>query len=436
MASLDKAFIKAYRQQESAVGAISLDTSGTESLAEALEDRPLREAKSRTAAARHDGVLAALQSARPKVHPQRSAPSSSHEPGPEPSGKDVVLEADHQTIPPFLQNQPAKACQAPIDKTPSEVDEDANAGRTARIDSTQEAASERAVPPPHIDRGTQGPGTLLSQAGTTTETATVGEGLDCFGTVGVNSDGPAPQAAKPGLPISPAPVEAETGAEGETDARRFRPLLQVDRIAPSSVGQALQRRAGAELDRLADALAALAQRGRKVVGFASDKTGQGTTTLVGGAALRLAERGVSVAVVDADMADPQLASELGLLPEYGWEEALERSVSCEELVIESAEQPIALLPLCRRFPAASLPDDFTPFRESLAKLRQHYDLVLVDLGIPGDPLVGRMLKTLDTVLLVRDVRAVPAERVLDLHRTLSRAGVNVAGIVESFVRGG
>jgi MinD-like ATPase involved in chromosome partitioning or flagellar assembly len=172
------------------------------------------------------------------------------------------------------------------------------------------------------------------------------------------------------------------------------------------------------------------------VGFASDRRGQGTTTLLGCVALRLAERGERVAMADANIGNPQLASELGLLPEYGWERILADPMPLEELVIESVRQSIALFPLCCPFDAASLPDDFSALQGAMATLREHYGLVLVDLGVPGDALIGRMARVLDTVLLVRDVRSAQPDRVFDLHRMLNRAGVNVAGMIESFVRGG
>ncbi|MDY0166902.1 MAG: hypothetical protein RBS80_10185 [Thermoguttaceae bacterium] len=486
MASLDKAFIKAYRQRESAVGAIPIDTSGTDSLVDALEDRPLREAKKRSAAARHDGVLAVLQSDRLQVQPQRSA--AAQPPKPAAGEQDAVLENGNQAVPPFLHSRSARPCHAVAGRTATSPVLDAEPDRKARVDCVSQTAPGQVVPAPHINASSHGSaplaGPAAGPAATAPDTATSTDHSDCSGLRGAmarESGATCPEAAGVGFSPSHTPADCtpaiassgaaeftdtagqsqpslgcgqgssrclppdnKPGAAGSTepagedacDARAFRPLLQVDRIAPSSVGRRLGQRAAAELDRLADSLMAIAHEGRQVIGFASDGPGQGTTTLLGVVALRLAERRVSAALVDASMADPQLATELGLLPDYGWEEALTRSVPCEELVIESASQPMALVPLCTRFDAAGLPDDFTPLREIFATLREHYDLVLVDLGAPDAALASRILKTLDTVLLVHDVRSTPAERVYDRHRTLSRAGVNIAGIVESFVSGG
>ncbi len=443
MASLDKAFIKAYRQRESDVGTIPLDTSGTESLVDALEDRPLREAKVRTAAARHDSVLAALQSVRQsvrlQVEPEQAAPTPPSEAASRSIEQDALLETGNQAVPPFLHPQSVVRRHAAAGGSPSNIGEDAAEDRTARVDAVTQAELGRIVPPPHLAASTLGNVALPSQPATapgTTDAEVDKDNQPSRGSAAEESVGPPLQATKAESSRAAAQAKIEAAGENGVGRASFQPRLQVDRIVASSVGRRLRQRAADELDRLGGALAALAQEGRKVVGFASAKPCQGTTTLLGAVALGLAERGVPVAVVDADISDPQLASELGLAPEYGWEQGLAESIPCEELVIGSVEQPIALMPLCRRFDTEDLPDDFTRFREGLAALREHYELVLVDLGAWGDALAGRMLKTLDTVVLVRDVRSTRPEQIQDLYRTLVRADVNVAGIVESFVRGG
>lgn len=364
MASLDQAFIKAYRQQVSPAGAIPLDTSGTESLAEALEDRPLREAKRQTAAARHTEVLSVLEAERPHPQVTNPAPSQSCTPIAEPDEQVLALEGDQCQVPSFI-------C------------------------SVAERSRESFLPN--------------------------------------HSSAPTGVAVAADVPATVGPT-APTGRD-EVEAGTFRPLLQVPRIVASAVGERLKQRAAAELDCLAHALLALAKQGKTAAGFAASAPGQGITTLLGAVALRLAERGVSVALVDANLDRPQLASELGLLPEYGWERALVSSIPSEELVIESVEQPIALMPLCGKLDAGGVLQNGGPFQEAMATLREHYDLVLVDLGASGNAPVEPILGTLDTVLLVRDMRAKASQDVFALYRTLVRSKVHVAGIIESFGRG-
>ena len=449
MASLDQAFIKAYRHQQSAAGAVAVDPSGAPSMAEA--DRPRREAKEQSSAVRHEGVLTALQAQRLHAQPQRAEPAPPPQPPADPAEHHAILETGNRAVPHFLRGQPApRPGPGPETGNDEQPENDEQPGHTARIDAGVLGAVERggAVPEPHIDTGAAG---AVPSAGagadcqTPSGTAAACASTATCGNVAEQSaasheEDPAPDAA-PTTP-SPAPPEpaAHRPAEPEgTDGRRadgFRPLLQVDRLAVSPVGQRLQQRAADELDRLAAAMLAFAEKDRKVIGFASDHARQGTTTLLSAVALRLAERGVSLALVDANLAGPRLAAELELLPEYGWEKALAGAVPVEELVVESVEQPIGLMPLCRKLDAADLPGGATAFQKAVATLRAHYGLVLVDLGVPCEAAIDRMYRALDTVLLVRDVRSTHPERLFDLHRTLGRAGVHVAGIIESFVRGG
>ncbi len=450
MASLDQAFIKAYRQQETAGGAISLDPSGTPSMAEAPQDRPLREAKEQTSAAGYEDVLAAVQAERVQAEPCPTAPAPPPKPAANPSERDAVLEAGNGAVPHFLRGHSTAAPPAASLGPGPETGDDGQSGRTARIDAGVLGPAERGrvVPSPHIDTGACGAAPCAdarvdseTPSGTEAGCASASPPLDGAVQSAVSpEEDPAPDSAhapsSAPVPEPPSQPPAEPAGTDGPEAGRFRPLLQVDRLAASPVGQRLQQRAADEMDCLAAALLALAGEDRKVVGFASDHAGQGTTTLLSSAALRLAERGVPLALIDANLAGPRLATELGLLPEYGWEKVLAGTVPVEELVVESVEQSMGVMPLCRQIDAAEMADDAAAFRNAVATLRAHYGLVLVDLGVPCGAAIGRMFRALDTVLLVRDMRSTHPERLFELHRTLGRAEVHVAGIIESFVRGG
>jgi Mrp family chromosome partitioning ATPase len=436
MASLDKAFIKAYRQQDPTVSAIPLDTSGTQSLVEALEDRPLREAKKQTAVARHHGVLAALSSERLQAPRSRVADDPPRKSTATSNKHDTELEVCNGDIPPFLRRSNDVRCQIEPSHTVADLAGVLHVERTARMDARKPdtVGGTQVVPSPHIDPRAVADHAAAEQAAKPSEAQGPAAEPDGEHSLPKGEDGcEVALLAKDGAEATGEP-DASHGEVPEGEG--FRPVLQVDCVGLSPVGERLQRQAADELDRLADVLMTVAGKGRKVMGFASDRRGQGTTTLLGCVALRLAERGERVAMADANIANPRLASELGLLPEYGWERGLADPMPLEEFVIESVRQSIALLPLCCPFDAASLPGDFSAFQAAITTLREHYGMVLVDLGVPGDALIGSMASVLDTVLLVRDVRNTQLDRISDLHRMFSRAGVNVAGMIESFVRGG
>jgi len=183
----------------------------------------------------------------------------------------------------------------------------------------------------------------------------------------------------PQTPEPPAWTANEPAAKTAPEAP-FRPLLQVDRFAWPQVCGRLGQTVPAELDRLADQLLAAGERATRILGLATPIADSGVSTAVLCAARQLARRGVRVALVDANLADPQLARRLGLLPEFGLEELVAGRQPLEEIVIESAAEPVVLVPLCRPSDEELSDDAATRLRRALSTLAGAYELVLLDLG--------------------------------------------------------
>ena len=231
-------------------------------------------------------------------------------------------------------------------------------------------------------------------------------------------------------PPTKAPAEAIV-------AKPFRPMLQVDSFAWPAVCDARHPAAQAALDQLAAGLIGVQGNRRTVVAVAGTRTGAGCTTLLLSAAKRLARRRLDVALVDADRATPELAARLGLLPELGWEQVVAGRLPLPEVVIESIEDGLALLPLCssdheRAVDVCSPAVDLGP---AVTCLRGHYDLVLLDLGVPdptANPIRQDTGSWLDGVVLVHDVRSGSLGDLLHTRNHLTEAGVPVLGVVENF----
>jgi len=246
---------------------------------------------------------------------------------------------------------------------------------------------------------------------------------------------------------SQALVESNLAVEtppAESPAATFQPMLQVDRFHWPKVCRRLVEQAGQELDRVADALEAAMTRGRKVLAIGACRRGEGATSLLLCAARRLAERGFKVVMVDADVAQAKLARRLQLLPEFGWEETLAGRVPLEEVVIESADDGLALLPVC----APLCDTDLSPIStevetrlaEGIATLAAHYDLVLVDPGpledfdAAGAAWARAVAGRLDAVALVHKARTTSQKRLAELQHALSEAGTQQVGVIQNFVR--
>jgi Mrp family chromosome partitioning ATPase len=243
---------------------------------------------------------------------------------------------------------------------------------------------------------------------------------------------------------TPAPIPAANPAPSEyypeKAIRVFQPMLQVDHFAWPKVCSRLESIANAELDRLADTLMAAAKQGMKVVGVCGGQRGEGATTMLLCAARRLVSRNVKTIIVDADLSDPQLTKRLGLLPQLGWEDVASGRQPVDEVLVESADDNLAILPLCGPVIIADI--SYAAQRlmaESLNTLRKNYDMVLMDLGPLENPqslsnlTTGGLNCRIDAVTIVHKVGKVLATCLPAVRQALSLAGVAIAGVIENFV---
>jgi protein-tyrosine kinase len=240
-------------------------------------------------------------------------------------------------------------------------------------------------------------------------------------------------------PVAPAPSVALEERPLAHDA--FKPAWQVDRFTWPRVCRRLMEKANQEFDRLTDVLMAVNSRGQKVLAMTGCHRGEGATTLLLCAARRLAERGVRLALVDADLTRPRVAKRLGIQPQIGWNEASDaEGMPLAHAVVEATSNGLALASV--RDPASTsghTTGDWLLLAPCLETLKEHYDMVLVDLGplenieSIGDAL-GRVVDgKIDAVLLVHNGRITSAERLSDVQQTLTASGIVLAGVIENFV---
>jgi Mrp family chromosome partitioning ATPase len=198
--------------------------------------------------------------------------------------------------------------------------------------------------------------------------------------------------------------------------------------------------AGHCLEPIVDRLIVGSAKGRKVVGFEGCRRGDGCTTVLLAVARRLAERGLRVVMVDADLDHPRLARRLGLAPETGWEAVLAGRLPPAETAVESVEDRLAILPLGEPPAGKHHAIDHHPDpKATMDLLRGAYDLILVDLGRPSKRrsvdlgLSGSAPRWLDAVMLVQNVRGTPESEIAESCGRLHAAGIAEVALVENFV---
>lgn len=238
---------------------------------------------------------------------------------------------------------------------------------------------------------------------------------------------------------SPSPAAPPESKPVEPAAKPFRPLLEVDRFLWSEECGRFGRAVEGQLEGLAEQIAEEARLGRKIVGVASCRRGDGCTTLTLSLAPRLAALGLKVLLVDSDFYNPVLGHRLGLIPENGWEEVLADHLPMEEVIVESIHDRLALLPLKGPAPGRSydLGGDPQP-RTSLEQAAEHYDLVLVDVGRfhRHDSKNSNLPQPdgcwLQSLVLLHNVRSTPDEDLTRNRQRVRAAGIHEMGIVENF----
>ena len=231
-----------------------------------------------------------------------------------------------------------------------------------------------------------------------------------------------------------------------TTAPTWRPMLEVDHFVWPRICQQLHTVAVRQMEELADALLAAAGKDHKVLAVGGVRAGDGATTMLLCAGRLLARRGFRVLLADAAFADPQVARQLGMLPQAGWEDVLAGRLPLEEVIIESTADRLAVLPTVPppsgdrgRNAAGDLAGKEAALAASLDVLAQHYDFVLVDVGPLEDrprpacrrweAAAGWRRPSWSTIRATAS-----AQRLAEVQSSLAAAGVAQIGVIQNFVR--
>ncbi|HWB08414.1 MAG TPA: hypothetical protein VG826_04290 [Pirellulales bacterium] len=171
------------------------------------------------------------------------------------------------------------------------------------------------------------------------------------------------------------------------------------------------------------------------------RRGEGRTSIALLVARFLARRGVRVAILDADVQQPQLASRLGMLVEAGWETSLTGELPPGEALIESLRDRLTLVPLKRPVSESELDGTGKCLNELIKRLQTDFEVVCVDAGPLGEAdqtsheaLFGQT--QIDAAVVVRDVRHCRPEQAHAVGRKLGQLGVSHWAVVENFCGAG
>lgn len=248
------------------------------------------------------------------------------------------------------------------------------------------------------------------------------------------------------------PIRSPKGG-GKPTVREFRPAWEVDNLEwPHTVHRLFGEQAN-RFDSLVARMVQLADSGAKRIAVVGNAPGAGATTLTLCLARRLSEVVEKVALVDGNLDNPQLATELDVHLEAGWEDVLAGKQVAEETAVASVEDGITVLPVMTA--DAALLADTVAERTALVlqDLAMNHDVVVIDAGpVRGSagpvrggasPVRGGVASVIadkekpavDAAIVVCDARQ-PAEQGLrETVAELAAHGITTIAVAENFQTG-
>ena len=226
--------------------------------------------------------------------------------------------------------------------------------------------------------------------------------------------------------------------ELDGDSAGFESAWEVDHVGWTSVCRELYESEAHPFAQAGQQLFTATAEGLRVLAITSAYRGEGRTTLALLLARSAAEAGVRVAVMDADLDNPQLALNARLQPVSDWRRALDDEVPLEEAAIHAVEERMTLFPLEPQSRGEPLRLSDPRVTKLIHGIASRFDLLIIDMGpIANDDrrlFAGGKVCPLDAAVVVRDLRYTTDDQAMSVVQRLSDLGVEAVGIAENFVR--
>ncbi len=213
-------------------------------------------------------------------------------------------------------------------------------------------------------------------------------------------------------------------------------IWEVDQFYwPASVASLLETQKDAFTD-IGLHLQHIQSKGLRVLSVTSGERGVGRSTVALCLAKTVAMAGLRVAVIDGDYECPSMVDQLNLAVDYGWQQCLTENIPLDEVVIQSIEDNVAVVPLTDSIPASTVQNQEVRINKLIKRLSQAYDFVIID----GNRLTHknpRLLGTgpesiLDAAIVVVDAELSLRQRVDVAIDLLRHQGIDSIGIAENF----
>ena len=220
----------------------------------------------------------------------------------------------------------------------------------------------------------------------------------------------------------------------ESAPQPFAPDCEVDHFVWPEVCQLLLKREAPYFRHVGQRLKAATQEQHHLVLVTSSRRGEGRTTLALCLARCAAQAGVRVALVDADLKNPQIAVRLGMEAPRGWFDVALGQAPLNEAAVASVGDDFTLFPLAAVDDAIAADDP--RLLGVLKQIAAQFPLVIVDAG-PLDSESQQVFANggglvVSAAIVVRDQRLTTEKKARATAEQLQQAGLPAVGIAENF----
>ena len=176
------------------------------------------------------------------------------------------------------------------------------------------------------------------------------------------------------------------------------------------------------------------QAGLKTLLFTSCYRGEGRTSLVLTLARTLAVVSkASTLLIDGDLLNPQIAKELKLDVAVGLDDVVWKGAPVDEALVYSEADAFAVLPLRQEVADPRQFIQSTALEQTLAALKEQFDLVLIDASPVFSSLDPTVLhRQVDAAVLIVNRERTEDQSVARARHVLESAGLTVLGVAETF----
>ena len=247
---------------------------------------------------------------------------------------------------------------------------------------------------------------------------------------------PAPQAFFKSVPVEHVPAVEQPEPHAEQPAE-FRPGLEVEQFAWMPLIDNLCHQQQIGFDRVLLELETELAADRRIIALTSVKRGEGRTTMLQCLARRAAEMGLKTCIVDLDEANPELAEQLGLAIDSGWEQAVFAGKPLADCCVEANRDNLTAVLLKQSLKGGALAQQSIAAGAMLLELREQFDLVLIDTApLSADSAAGEGRSTyselpIDRWLVVRDLRHTSIAEMARWQRQLGNRRMQFVGVLEN-----